>query len=80
MTEKIVVNIDDVPLHDRGNGEKFVVEWGRVAPLLGLQGLGCAVHVVPPGKTAFGAKNADFRTPAYAAVGRLTPADYFDGE
>jgi uncharacterized cupin superfamily protein len=50
---KPVVNIADVPLLDRGNGKKFAVKWGRVSPLLGLNGLGCAVHVVPPGKRAF---------------------------
>jgi uncharacterized cupin superfamily protein len=53
MTEKIVINIDDVPLVDRGNGKKFVFRWGRVGPLFGLQRLGCAVHVVSPGKAAF---------------------------
>jgi len=53
MTEKIVINIDDVPLVDRGNGKQFAVKWGRVASLVGLNGLGCAVHVVPPGKKAF---------------------------
>jgi uncharacterized cupin superfamily protein len=53
MTEKIVINIDDVPLADRGNGKQFAVKWGRVGPLVGLHGLGCAVHVVPPGKKAF---------------------------
>jgi uncharacterized cupin superfamily protein len=50
---KPIVNIADVPLADRGNGKSFAVKWGRVAPLLGLEGLGCAVHVVPPGKRAF---------------------------
>jgi hypothetical protein len=29
------------------------VKWGRAGPLIGLDGLGCAVHVVPPGKKAF---------------------------
>ena len=53
MTEKTVINIDDVPLMDRGNGKRFAVKWGRVGPLVGLNGLGCAVHVVPPGKKAF---------------------------
>jgi uncharacterized cupin superfamily protein len=53
MSEKTVINIDDVPLQDRGNGKQFAVRWGRVGPLLGLAGLGCAVHVVPPGKRAF---------------------------
>ena len=50
---KAAINIDDVPLVDRGNGKQFVVKWGRVGPLLGLSGLGCAIHVVPPGKKAF---------------------------
>ena len=53
MTEKTVINIDEVPLVDRGNGKQFAVKWGRVGPLIGLNSLGCAVHVVPPGKKAF---------------------------
>jgi uncharacterized cupin superfamily protein len=53
MTEKPVINIDDVQLADRGNGKSFSVKWGRVGPALGLNALGCAVHVVPPGKKAF---------------------------
>jgi uncharacterized cupin superfamily protein len=161
MTDQPVVHIDEVPLLDRGNGKQFAVKWGRVGPLLGLNGLGCAVHVVPPGKKAFpfhrhhvmdelffivsgsgdyrfgeetfpvragdivaapagskahqlintgsselrylgistmggvdlvdypdskkiavaaGIKNADFKTATYAAVGRMQPADYYDGE
>ena len=161
MTEKVVINIDDVSLLERGNGKKFAVKWGRVAPTLGLKGLGCAIHVVPPGKAAFpfhrhhvadelffivsgkgeyrygderyplragdlvsapagakphqiintggedlrylgistmsgvdivdypdsgkvgvaaGIKNADFKTATYVAMGRITAADYFDGE
>ena len=50
---KPMVNIVDIPLVDRGHREKFAVQWGRVGPLIGLTGLGCALHVVPPGKTAF---------------------------
>ena len=161
MTSKVVLNVDDVPLMERGNGKQFAVKWGRAGPLLGLNGLGCAVHVVPPGKKAFpfhrhhvmdelffilsgageyrfgdekhpvrvgdivaapagtqahqlintgaedlrylgistmggvdlvdypdskkiavaaGIKNADFKTATYAGVGRLAPADYYDGE
>jgi uncharacterized cupin superfamily protein len=53
MTDKVVVNVNDVPLSDRGNGKQFAVKWGRVGPLIGLSGLGCAVHAVPPGKSAF---------------------------
>jgi uncharacterized cupin superfamily protein len=53
MSARPVINIADVPLSDGGNGRNFVVRWGRAGPLLGLTGLGCAVHVVPPGKKAF---------------------------
>ncbi len=53
MTEKPIINIDAVPLVERGNGKSFAVKWGRVGPTLGLNALGCAVHVVPPGKKAF---------------------------
>jgi uncharacterized cupin superfamily protein len=161
MTEKTVINIDDVPLMDRGNSKQFAVKWGRVGPLVGLNGLGCAVHVVPPGRKAFpfhrhhvmdelffvvsgegeyrfgdttvpvrsgdtsprlrahkrisssipapttcaisafstmggvdvvdypdskkiavaaGVKNADFKTATCVGLGRIVPADYYDGE
>lgn len=164
MTEaptRPLINIADVPLAERGNGRKFAVNWGRVGPLLGLTALGCAVHVVPPGKRAFpfhrhhvmdelffvvsgtgayrfgeetyplragdivgapagtkphqiintgseelrylgistvgsvdlvdypdsgkiavaaGVKNADFKTATYVGIGRIAPADYYDGE
>ena len=161
MNNRVVVNVDDVPLADRGNGAKFAVKWGRVAPLLGLTALGCAVHAVPVGKKAFpfhrhhvadelffiisgegeyrwgdetiavkagdlvaapagtkahqltntgtgelkylgistmggadivdypdsgkialaaGVKNADFKTATYHGLGRIQPADYYDGE
>ena len=53
MSEKPIINIDDVPLVERGNGRSFAVKWGRVGQTLGLSALGCAVHVVPPGKKAF---------------------------
>jgi uncharacterized cupin superfamily protein len=161
MSANPIINIDDVPLMDRGNGKSFAVKHGRVGPQLALQALGCAVHVVPPGKKAFpfhrhhvmdelfyivsgdgeyrwgdetlpvktgdlvaapaggkphqlintgrnelrylgissmggvdiveypdsgkvgaaaGIKNGDFKTATYVAVGRVSPADYFDGE
>jgi uncharacterized cupin superfamily protein len=50
---KPVCNIADVQLSERGHGDKFAVKWGRIGPLIGLTGLGCALHVVPPGKRAF---------------------------
>ncbi len=53
MSAKPIVNVADVPLLERGNGDAFAVKWGRVGPALGLSALGCALHVVPPGKKAF---------------------------
>ena len=50
---KRVVNLADVPLTDAGNGKTFQVRVGRIAPILGLTGLGCALTVVPPGKRAY---------------------------
>jgi uncharacterized cupin superfamily protein len=50
---KPVLNIADVPLVQRGNGDKFSVRWCRIGPHIGSTGLGCALHVVPPGKRAF---------------------------
>ena len=53
MSDRPVINMAEVPLTARGHGERFAVRWGRAGPRLGLTGLGCAVHVVPPGKRAF---------------------------
>jgi len=53
MTDKPVINVDDMPLAERGNGNSFAARRGRIGPALGLTALGCAVHVVPPGKKAF---------------------------
>lgn len=50
---KPITNIADVPLRDIGNGNQFVAKVARVGPSLGLSGLGCAVHIVPPGKKAY---------------------------
>jgi hypothetical protein len=84
MTEKTVINIDEVPLADRGNGKQFAVKWGRVGPLVGLNSLGCAVHVVPRGKKAvpttsvgarmhFGPDRRSGRSRAYADSKSLKP-------
>ena len=48
-----IVNLDDVPLIDFGNGDGFVARLGRVGPLIGAEQLGCAITIVPPGKRAF---------------------------
>jgi uncharacterized cupin superfamily protein len=48
-----VVNLDEVPLMDFGDGKGFVAKLGRIGPLIGADQLGCALTVVPPGKKAF---------------------------
>ena len=53
MQDRPIVNVDEVPLAEKSHGDKFFVRWGRAGPAVGLTGLGCAVHVVPPGKRAF---------------------------
>ena len=50
---KPVLNVADVALMERGHGDKFAVKWGRMGPQIGSASLGCALHVVPPGKRAF---------------------------
>jgi len=51
--DKPVININDVPLMDFGNGGKFAAKLGRIGPLLGAKNLGCMLTIVPPGKRAF---------------------------
>lgn len=48
-----VVHLDAVPLRDWGHGEGFAARLGRIGPLIGMQLLGCQLHVVPPGRAAF---------------------------
>jgi len=48
-----IVNLGDVPLQDAGNGKGFLAKVGRIGPMLGLAGLGCALTIVPPGKRAY---------------------------
>ena len=160
-TKSPIVNFSDPTLETMKHGDTFFVRRARVAPAIGLTGLGCSVLVVPPGKRAYpfhrhhvldelffvvsgegeyrfgdarypvragdiiaapagskahqlintgeedlrylgissmgsvdvidypdsgkiaigaGIKNADFKTATYAGVGRLAPADYWDGE
>ena len=50
---KPVMNTADVPLHDNGHGEKFAAKIGSFGRAIGSTGIGCMLHVVPPGKRAF---------------------------
>jgi uncharacterized cupin superfamily protein len=48
-----VINIDEAPLSDNGNGKSFMAKVGRLGPTLGLTGLGCSLTVVAAGKRAY---------------------------
>jgi uncharacterized cupin superfamily protein len=50
---KPVVNIADVALRESSHGDKFAAKLGRIGALIGAQKLGCQLHIVPSGKTAF---------------------------
>jgi len=51
--DRRIINIDDVPLEETGDGKAFVARVGRAGPLIGSQDLGCTLTVVPPGKRAW---------------------------
>ncbi len=50
---KPVVNIADVALRENSHGDRFMAKLGRIGPMIGASKLGCQLHVVPAGKTAF---------------------------
>lgn len=50
---KPVINLADVALRDHSHGERYKARLGRIGALIGAQKLGCQLHVVPPGKSAF---------------------------
>ncbi|SDB11452.1 cupin domain-containing protein [Bauldia litoralis] len=52
-TLKPVVNISEVDFRESSHGDKFAAKLGRVGPMIGSDGLGCTVTIVPPGKAAF---------------------------
>ena len=51
MTQAII-NLDDIELRADATGTRFAAAVGRIGQDLGLRGLGAALYVVPPGKTA----------------------------
>jgi len=50
---KPVINIADVTLRDNGHGDRFAAKIGSFGRAIGSTGIGCMLHVVPPGKRAF---------------------------
>ena len=48
-----VISVGDISLHGLSHGDRFAVRTGEIADALGLTTLGCMLHVVPPGKSAF---------------------------
>jgi uncharacterized cupin superfamily protein len=50
---KPVISLADVALRDNGHGDKFAAKVGSFGRAIGSAGIGCMLHVVPPGKRAF---------------------------
>ena len=50
---KPIVHMADMKLETESHGARFEVRRGEIGEALGLTVLGCMLHVVPPGKTAF---------------------------
>ena len=48
-----IINIADIALETETHGTRFSVTRGEVGEALGLTVLGCMLHIVPPGRTAF---------------------------
>jgi uncharacterized cupin superfamily protein len=48
-----VINLADVHLEIAHDGPRFALQGGEIGEALGLTTLGCMLHIVPPGKTAF---------------------------
>jgi len=53
MTDKPIINIDDLDYMDFGDGGKFECKMGIIAKTIGARDLGYNLTVVPPGKRAF---------------------------
>ncbi len=53
MTNKPIININELEMMDFGQGEKFSARLGEVAIPIGLTRIGCMLTEVLPGKTAF---------------------------
>lgn len=53
QAKKPVINIADVPLRNGGNGKAFKAKIASFGPMIGLDGIGCMLHVVEPGEKAF---------------------------
>lgn len=50
---KPIMNLAAAATKPGGNGGKFEFMQCRIGPAIGLEKLGCSLHVVPPGKRAF---------------------------
>ena len=50
---QVLVNLDALVMERFSHGEKFAGQFGEVGRALGLEKLGCMLHVIPAGKVAF---------------------------
>jgi len=58
---KPVINIADVSLRESLHGDAFEAKIGSFGDKIGSTGIGCMLHVVPPGKRAFPFHNHHFK-------------------
>lgn len=52
MAERRIINLNDLPMRSIGDGGRFGGQSGRAGALIGLEGLGCSLVILPPGKAA----------------------------
>ncbi len=50
---KPVINLNDIPLREMGNGKGFAAKTGSFGHLIGSKGIGAMLHIIEPGKKAF---------------------------
>ncbi len=53
MTETRAINISDLKLADVGDGGTFSAKIGKAGALIGSDGLGCTLTIIPAGKCAW---------------------------
>ena len=53
MTDKPIINIDQLDMKSSSRGTRFACAAGRIGGRIGMQALGAQFIVVPPGKTGF---------------------------
>jgi uncharacterized cupin superfamily protein len=48
-----IININNVEMHDNGDGGRYATKRARITDMIGMEKLACSLYTVAPGKTAF---------------------------